>query len=78
MLGKIICGALVCPSLYPSKKTDEELAAEGFVPVKRTKHEEREGYIATPVYKYNRTRTAINESWTYEEVVAGEHMEMNE
>lgn len=66
MLGKIICGALHCPSLYPSTTSEEEMIRNGYKKVVYDAEEEnREGFVAVQVL--HETEHEIHISYDYVE-----------
>lgn len=76
--GKIVCGALRVPQIYPGyivvdgKKiynpSAAQLLAAGYLPIYETTPEEREGKIAVAKYEVSADGTRIVQVWEYEDI----------
>ncbi len=76
--GKIVCGALRVPQIYPGYIVVEgkkiynpsaaQLLAAGYLPIYETTPEEREGKIAVAKYEVSADGTRIVQVWEYEDI----------
>lgn len=76
--GKIVCGALRVPQIYPGYIVVEgkkiynpsvaQLLAAGYLPIYETTPEEREGKIAVAKYEVSADGTRIVQVWEYENI----------
>lgn len=83
--GKIVCGALVVPQIYPGyielegKKiynpTEEQYLAAGYLPIEEHEPEEREGKVAIAYYEVDEANTKIIQYWYYVDEPEGDEPE---
>ena len=76
--GKIVCGALRVPQIYPGYIVVEgkkiynpsaaQLLAAGYLPIYETTPEEREDKIAVAKYEVSADGTRIVQVWEYEDI----------
>lgn len=76
--GKIVCGALRVPQIYPGYIVVEgkkiynpsaaQLLAAGYLPIYETTPEEREGKMAVAKYEVSADGTRIVQVWEYEDI----------
>lgn len=76
--GKIVCGALRVPQIYPGYIVVEgkkiynpsvaQLLAAGYLPIYETTPEEREGKIAVAKYEVSADGTRIVQVWEYVDI----------
>lgn len=75
--GKIVCGALQVPQNYPgsielngqtiNNPTEEQYIEAGYLPIEEKEPSTPEGKVAIASYVINKKKTAIVQSWTYED-----------
>lgn len=76
--GKIVCGALRVPQIYPGYIVVEgkkiynpsvaQLLAAGYLPIYETTPEEKEGKMAVAKYEVSADGTRIVQVWEYENI----------
>lgn len=76
--GKIVCGALRVPQIYPGyivvegkkiyKPSVAQLLAAGYLPIYETTPEEKEGKMAVAKYEVSADGTRIVQVWEYEDI----------
>lgn len=76
--GKIVCGALRVPQIYPGYIVVEgkkiynpsvaQLLAAGYLPIYETTPEEKEGKMAVAKYEVSADGTRIVQVWEYEDI----------